>query len=173
MPNLDHETIELIFIGVTALAVLVQTIILLAIFLAVRKGIGSLKEEVEEIRSSVMPVIDTTRDLLKRLTPKLEQTVSDLSGMAKGLREQSADVEACAKEIVVRVRQQTARMDGMVSSALNAVDQASGFVAEAVNKPLRQLSGLLASVKAIIESLRASDPSRRARAESDETEPFI
>jgi hypothetical protein len=57
---------------------------------------------------------------------------------------------------------QSTRVDAMVSSALDAVDSAAVFVAETVNKPVRQISGLLASVKAIVESLGASQPAQRA-----------
>ena len=61
MPNLDNQTIQLIFIAVTALAVLLQAIILLAIFVTVRKAARSVREEVEDLRSSIMPIVDTTR----------------------------------------------------------------------------------------------------------------
>ena len=77
---MSHEMIELACIGVGALALLMQAILLLAIFLGMRKATKSLKEEIEDVRSSVMPVVNDSRELLtrlSRLTPKLESTVTD------------------------------------------------------------------------------------------------
>src|ERR1035438_1512065 len=64
MLKLDHETILLAFAVVTGLAMLLQTIMLLAITVALRKAAISVREETENLRTSVMPVIYDTRDLV-------------------------------------------------------------------------------------------------------------
>ena len=156
---MDHETIELACIGVGALALLMQAVVLLAIYLGINKATKSLKEDIEDVRSSVMPVVDNTRELLTRLsklTPKVESTVTDVSELARIMRVQAADVEASIEQILERVRKQTSRIDNMFSGTLDTVETAGAFVTEAVSKPVRQLSGLLAGVKAIVESLRST-----------------
>jgi methyl-accepting chemotaxis protein len=182
MPKLDHETLDLLLILVTAICMLGQTIVLCAVFLAVRKGVKSLTEQVDDLRNSAMPVIDHTRDFVKRITPKVEETAKNVAEMSKTLKEQTTKVSASATEIAQRVNVQSTRVDAMVSNALDALDSAAGFVAETVNKPVRQLSGLLASIKAIVESLSASQPARpgsnapqsasqRAYSEAEEYDP--
>jgi methyl-accepting chemotaxis protein len=180
---LDNETIELICIAVTALAVLLQAAVLIAMYLALRKSIGSLREEVEDLRSSLMPMVDKSRELIDnsrvlvdstrrlfaRVAPKAEATASDVARVARGLREQTEELESAAQEILARVRIQTSRMDAMTTSGLDALDRAGSFVAETVGKPARQLSGLVAAAKAIVESLRApAHEPRRARLSGDE-----
>ena len=183
MPKLNNEAVELVCIAVTALAVLLQAIVLSAIYVALRKAIGSLRGEVEDLRSSLMPVanntrevivearalIDNTRRLFARMAPKAEATASDVARVARGLREQTEELELAAQEVFSRVRFQTGRMDAMTTSGLDAVDRAGSYVAETVGKPVRQLSGLVAAAKAIVESLRgpAREP-RRARFSGDE-----
>ncbi len=161
MPKLDNETIELVCIAVTALAVLLQGIVLLFIYLALRKAIGSLRAEVEDLRSSIMPAIDNTRELVgsaralvdnarrlfARLAPKAEATAGDLARVAQGLREQTAELESATQEILGRVRFQTSRMDAMTTNGLDAVDRAGSFVADAVGKPVRQLAGVVAAAQ--------------------------
>ncbi len=187
MPNLDHETIELAAVVLGALALLTQTIILLAIYRGVTKAAKSMQEEIEDLRSSVAPVLDSAREVMSstreildstralavRLTPKLEATVTDAAELARVLREQAADVEAVAGEVLERVRKQTGRVDAMFSSTLDAVDKAGAFLTEAVSKPVRQLSGVLASVKAIVESLRGSDPPYRETSVHDDKDMFV
>ena len=53
-----------------------------------------------------------------------------------------------------RVRRQASRLDTLMTNVLDTVDRASNFMADAVAKPMRQFSAILASVKAAIESLR-------------------
>lgn len=160
MENLNKETIMLAFVAVTALAVLMQAIILLAILVSLRKAARSIKEQVEDLRSSVMPVIYNTREFMTRfaelyekIAPKIEASAADLAELTQGLRVHTAQIQTSTLEVLERVRRQSSRVDGMVTSVLDAVDRAGGFIAEVVSKPVRQISGMLASIKAIVESL--------------------
>ena len=171
MPNIDSQTIQLALVAAVTVALLLQTIFLLAILSIVRKTARSLKEDVEDLRSSLMPIIYNTRDLLTRVTPQIESSMEDLAHMAHGMRRQTADLQASARDVLEHLRSQMGRVDAMVTSVLNTVDRAGVFVADTVNKPVRQLSGLLASVKAIVESLRTDESSRHARTPGDD--PFV
>jgi methyl-accepting chemotaxis protein len=162
MPKLDHDTLELLLIAVTAICILFQTIMLSAMFIGVRKGIKSLTENVDDLRASAMPVIDHTRGFVERITPKVEQTAQNVAEMSQTLKEHTTKVTASASEIAQRVNAQSSRVDAMVTGALDAIDRTAGFVVDTVNKPVRQLSGILASVKAAVEVLGAAQPPRRA-----------
>jgi len=177
MPKLDNQTIAFAFIVVTGLAVLLQTLILLLIFVAMRKAAKSLREETSNLRASIMPVIFDARDLLAntqgilastqeflvnaqgfatRVTPRIEAATADVVEITHRLREQTAEMQSSALEIMDRVRRQSARADEMMTHLLDTLDYAGGFVADAVSRPVRQASGVLRSVKAIVESLRSS-----------------
>lgn len=161
MSHLDNQTIQLALVAAVALAMLIQAIVLLAALFALRKMAKSIRGEVEQLLASVMPVIENTRNLLTSVTPKIEQTASDLAVLTRALRDQTADVQAVADEIIGRAQRQARRVDSMMSSVLDAVDRAGSFVADTVTKPMRQLSAFLASAKAVIESLRSTQgPSR-------------
>ncbi len=164
MQNFDTQTILLVAVGVTALAVLLQAITLLVMFVALRKAAHALQEEVEDLRATVTPVFERTQELLARVGPKAEAAATDLAAVAHGLRSQAEHLEATAKEIIERAHQQSNRVDAMFTSVLDAVDRAGGFLADAVSKPARQLAGLLASARAIIESLRSPAPAQRPAA---------
>lgn len=169
----DHETIELVFVAIAALALLTQTFILLAIFIAVKKGAASLKDEVDDIRTSVMPVMQKTRALVDRLTPAVEQGVTDLATMARVLRAQAEAVDETLTDVLDRVRNETSRIDAMFSGTLDAVDKASAYVTEVVSKPVRQINGILASIKAIIESLTVPNPGYREPVIHDDKDMFV
>jgi hypothetical protein len=43
------------------------------------------------------------------------------------------------------------------------LDRAGSFMADTINKPIRQVSALLASARAVIDSLRSSVPTPRSQ----------
>ena len=173
MPHLDNETLLLAFVAVTGLAVLLQAFILLAIFLTVRKAASSVREQTEDLRSAIMPIVYNTRELMTRLAPKIEGTVDDLADIARGLKAQSAEMQSTVDEITGVMRRQTSRIDDKVTSVLNGVDKIGSFVAEVVSRPVRQVSGLLASIKAIVETLRSPAPEPRGTRSSWDKDMFV
>jgi hypothetical protein len=46
----------------------------------------------------------------------------------------------------------------MLSHVLDTLDRTGHFMSDVVNKPMRQFSAILASVKAVVESLRNGAP---------------
>jgi len=157
MPKLDHDTLELLLIAVTVICILTQTVLLSIVFASVHKAIKALTNQADEFRANAMPVINNTREFVQRIGPKVEQTANNVAEMSQTLKKNASEisqtikdgttkVSASATEIAQRVNAQSTRVDSMVTGALDALDNAAGFVAQTVNKPVRQLSGLLASV---------------------------
>jgi len=175
MPKLDNQTIQLALIALVALAMLVQAIVLFTAFIAMRKAARAMDEKLEAFSSSVTPLIDNTRALVTRLTPKIEETANDLAALTHSLRVQTADVQYAANEMIARARIQAGRLDAMLSHVLDTLDRAGNFMTDAVNKPMRQLSAILASVKAVVESLRSGvpEPASRSNPPSGDHDMFV
>jgi hypothetical protein len=180
MPNLDLQTTELIIVAAVAVTMLLQAILLLATFIVMRKTIRSLHDEFDETRAAMTrlmekaePVVEGTRSFLANTAPKIESTVTDLAAVAQKLRAQTDDVQAAAGEIIERTRRQGARIDSMMTKTLDTVDRAAGFVTDSVSKPMRQLSAVLASAKAVVDSLRGPhEPHQRAEQTNGEQDYF-
>lgn len=164
MSHLDPQTAQLIFSGVAALALLLQALVLLAIFFGIRKAIGTLREDFEDLRTSVMPFVKEAHEVFTRVAPKIEQTTNDMAVLTQSLRTQTDDLKVASADIIEKARRQAERIDTMATSVLDAADRAGTFVNEAVSKPVRQLSGILASIRAIVDTLRAPEPQARRRA---------
>jgi ABC-type transporter Mla subunit MlaD len=172
MPNLDSQTIQLAIVAAVAIVMLLQTIALLAIFIVVRKSARSMLEEVQDLRSSVVrvvdrvePVVENVRELLAHTGPRIEAAAADLAVMSKNLRSQTNDIQTAATEFIERFRRQSARVDLMINNIFDVVDRAGSFMSDAVSKPMRQLAGILASAKAVVETLRTGAPEPPAPAD--------
>jgi DNA anti-recombination protein RmuC len=163
MSKLDTQTIQLALFALVALAMMVQAIVMFAAFIVMRKAARTADEKFEAFQSSVTPLIDNTRALVTRLTPKIEQTADDLAALTHSLRVQTADVQSAANEMIARARNQASRLDAMLTHVLDTLDRTGHFMTYAVNKPIRQFSAILASVKAVVESLRSGVPEPGSR----------
>jgi phage-related protein len=168
MPTLDSQTIELAFIAVAALALILQTIFLIVLATTISKSARSALDEIENMRSAVMPVIYNAREMITRVSPKIEEAADEITELTHSLRAQTADVQAAASEVISRVHRITARLDGMASTVLDNVERAAEFMSETVARPMRQITGVVASVRAIVDAMRNVEDSPRSQAEERE-----
>jgi methyl-accepting chemotaxis protein len=145
--NYNSETFWLmIFVGLTAVALLGQFIVMLAAFVMVRRSIKAVQDEVGEVRSTVMPMLNRSKELLE----KVESVAADVADMAQSAREQTAHIRFTADEVLARVYRQTSRMDNMLTNVADGVEHAGNVVADSVTKPVRQVSAMLAAAKAFL-----------------------
>lgn len=198
MTNSNLETLLIIFVGLTAIAVLLQAGVLLGILLTMLKAVKFAKQEADEYRGKITPLIQsgsrliesgeklvgtgkeliaTTTGLVQRLEPQLNTAAAEMTEMAQSLHEQTVRLQAQADEIAYKVRQQSDRVDGMTTSLLNNVDRAGRFLNDAVNAPIRQVHGVVAAAKAVVDTLRAPAPPKSQRiyseAPTDEKDLFV
>ena len=178
MPKWNNEIILIAFVAITGLAVLLQAIVLLIICQTARKVARTLQEAAKDLRETVLPVFRTSQEILDNIAPNIEAVTADVGKITADLAEithdfrvRSTDLQSSAAEILERMRGQAVRIDGMVSSVLNTVEQASGMMQHAISLPMRKLSGVLAAFKAIFGSLRT--PARRSDRFSGDKDLFV
>jgi len=161
------EMILTILLAVIAVAGLIQLIILFIMFLGVQKGMKLAGEYAEEMRDKVIPVLEhskaflqTSKQLLTKLEPKLESAATDLADLAHMANAEAKKIQESTDDITERVRRQAARVDSLTTEALNNLDRAGQVLNQVVTVPVRQVSGVMAAARAIYETLRAPAPPR-------------
>ena len=155
MPKVDTEMLLIVFVGIAAVAVLLQSFVLLALYLAVKKATRSLEDQVDEVRSSIMPILDNVRTLVSRSAPKIDAAVCDIAEVAHNLKGQTQNLQETVDEVLARVRQQGGRIDSMLSTVLNTIENTAHTVSNMIGKPVLQFSGIVSSVKAMVDAMRA------------------
>jgi uncharacterized protein YoxC len=173
MSNWNTETLLTVLVAITGLSLLLQFAVLLGIFIVLRKGMKVAEEKSNEFTASLKPILSNSTQLLQKtntivenLEPKLSNAATDLTEILRTAREQTERLQASVEEINQRARRQAARVDGMTTSVLNGLDRAGHMVNEAVNIPVRQVSGIIAAAKAVVDTLRSPAPQRRRVHES-------
>jgi ABC-type transporter Mla subunit MlaD len=92
--------------------------------------------------------------MIQNVAPNLEAATGDLATIASKLRAQTEDIQNVTDAIVTRAQTQAGRIDHLFNTVFDRVERASTFMSDTVARPLRQLSGIVASVKAAVETLR-------------------
>jgi Mg2+/Co2+ transporter CorB len=169
----NTETLLMIFVALTGVAVLLQAFVLIAIYVSLRKAAKSAAEVSEDVKFTVLPLVHTTRELLERISPQVVTITNGLVDLTETLKREANGVTFSAHEVMQRVNEQTKRLDAMLTTGLDAVDRAGEVVESAVAAPIRQVNGILAAIKAIVASYRSNAPRpRTANSDGDRASGF-
>jgi uncharacterized protein YoxC len=152
--NNENLLIALVaFVALTGIALMVQAIVMLVAFTTMRKTVVSIHSDVQEVRTSLMPILAQSKETLEKVAPKIESIATDIADLTQRLREQGAEVQATTAEILERIQRQTSRVDTMVTGVIDGVEHASTVVSDSVTRPVRQITAMLASAKAFLSVL--------------------
>jgi hypothetical protein len=172
------ENLTMVFIAVTAAAVVLQACILAFMYLAMRKSSARLEALAVEVKSKAVPTLETAQAMLTELRPRLTVIADNLMETTISVRSQVERVDATVSDAVDRARLQVIRADELLSRTLDRVEETSDMVHKTVVSPVRQFSGLIQGVTAGIEFLlggrgRRNGGSRDARRPVPQDEMFI
>ena len=183
------------FIGLVAVAMVVQAIVVVALAIGLMKAQKLLMANVQEIRGKLMPLINKSHILVNDLAPEIKQITSrvneltgkaneistkvnvisshveNIMGVAKDkVHEFSPTITAAnetlnqandtARDVNEKARQQVSRVNGMVTSTLDATVKLGKAIEHGISQPGRELAGLIAGFRASVDVLmdRARGP---------------
>jgi hypothetical protein len=150
---MNNETLLVIFVGITAVSFAVQAIVMLVACIMMRKAVKAVQIDVQELRTTAMPILAKSRDTLEKVAPKIESVSADVADIASMLKRQTGEFQLVASDILDRVHRQTSRVDNMFTNMADNVEHASNVVVHSVGKPVRQLTAILAGAKAFLSVL--------------------
>jgi len=160
-----------IFIAVTAAAVVLQALILVAMFLSTRKTAAKVEALAEEVKIKVLPTVELVHGALVDIKPRIEIIVANASESSTLIKAQVQRLDATITDIVDRTRLQVIRADELVNRTMDRVEDATEVVHRTVVSPVRQVSGLVHGITAALEFLR--NGKRRDGATVPQDEMFI
>lgn len=142
-----------VFVALTGIALMIQAIVMLVAFVTMRKTIASIHSDVQEMRTSVMPILSISKDLLEKIAPKAESIITDMADLTERFKEQTVELQATTTEILGRVHRQTTRVDAIITGVIDSIEYTSNVIVDSVGRPVRQISAMLASAKAFLTVL--------------------
>lgn len=171
LTGMDTDKWLMIFVGLVALAMVTQAIVVIVLAAGAAKARKRALEIVEDLRGRVTPLISVTHDLVKDTAPKVKTIVENLEHTSHLVRTKATEFDATMTDANSKTRAQVARVDGMVSSVLDATSDATKMLQNAIRIPAREFSGLMHGMKAGIDVLLGRRKNGAGAAAAEEHEP--
>ncbi|SRR6266536_2245316 len=162
------ENLLIVFIVVTALAVVIQAGILAGMYFAMRKTSAKVESLAEEVKTKVLPTAELAQSMLAELRPKIENVVDNVSVSTTVLRTQVERIDATLTDIVDRTRLQVIRADEFVNSTMDKLEETREAVQRTVVSPVRHISGIMHGVTAGLEAFFSRKRARASTVPQDE-----
>src|SRR5881394_4491442 len=117
-----------IFSIVAAIALVVQVVILTALFFQLRRTTENMNRLVGELHSRVGPILTRVQILLDDTQPKISSMVNDASHIVYLARGQAQKIDRVFTDAADRVRGQLVRADRILAGTLEAVEDAGAKI---------------------------------------------
>ena len=141
----------IIFDAVVSLAVVLQMLILLGLFLTVRKMAAQMKSLSDEVRDKALPALDAAHSLLKDSRPKIDVILEHATKTTEMARLNMAKLDNSMGDLLDRARKQIIRTDELVSNTLTRVEQTTDMVHRTVVSPVRRVTAIIEGLTAGLE----------------------
>ena len=162
----------IVFVALTAVAILLQAGILAGMFFAMRKTSAKVESLAEEVKTKVLPTAELAHSMMLDLRPKIDTVADNVSVSTTMLRTQMERIDATLTDIVDRTRLQVIRADEFVNSTMDKLEETREAVQRTVVSPVRHLTGIMHGVGVGLESL-FSRRRGRTSANAPQDEMFI
>jgi hypothetical protein len=149
------------FVVVTALAIVVQAIILIALFIQLRRTAAQVEKTVADFNAKVTPLVLRVQFLVEDLAPRVSGIVADTSEIVRLARGEAQKVDRVLSEALERLRMQLIHVDHILSGAMEAVEEAGSHLRQTVWGPVMKATAMLRGVQAGIDFFRSSRQQRR------------
>jgi hypothetical protein len=169
---MENANLLILFVALTAVAVVIQAGMLIGMYLALRRTSAQIETLAGEIKTKVLPAAEMAHSMLAELRPKVDNILSNASEASTVVRTQMQRLDAALSDILDRTRLQVIRADELLSRTLDRVENTTEMVHQTVVSPVRQLSGLVQGLTAGLEFLIGGKRNRNT-APAPQDEMFI
>jgi hypothetical protein len=154
------------FVVVTALAIVVQAIVLVALFVQLRKTAARVEQTVADFNTKVAPLVSRVQILVDDIAPRITGIVVDASEITRLARGEAQKLDRVLSEALERLRMQLIHVDHILTGAMEAVEEAGSHLRNTVWEPVVKATALIRGVQAGIDFFRGA---RRRGGERVET----
>jgi uncharacterized protein YoxC len=149
---------------IAAIALVVQVVILTALFFQLRRTTENVNRLMGDLHSRVGPILTRVQILLDDTQPKISSMVNDASHIVYLARGQAQKIDRVFTDAADRLRGQLVRADRILTGTLEAVEDAGAKIKHSFWRPVQKASALVQGIKVGLDILR----SRRRRRQGDE-----
>jgi methyl-accepting chemotaxis protein len=164
---MDTNQLLMVFIAVTAFAVLLQLVILIALYGATRKTSKRVEAIADEIQTRALPLIDSVQAMIGANRSNVDTIIANVADTSKVVKDQLHHAEQTIAVVLDRTRARFERADEMVSRTMNSVEHATDTVRRTVDTPVRHINGVMQGIAVGLSALFGKRPNGRVVEKED------
>jgi uncharacterized membrane protein len=153
------------FVVVTTLAIVVQAILLIVLFLQLRRTAVRVGQVIGDLNLRLAPIISRVEILLEDVSARVPSIISDAAELTHLARGQVQKVDHVLTETLERLRLQIIHIDQTLSGFMEAGEEAGSRFRQTIWDPLVKATALIRGIQTGLECYRATRQGRK-RAES-------
>lgn len=134
---------------VAAAAIVVQLVLLVAMFLSTR----AIWHQVTTLVTKVEPALATAQRLLEEVRTNAGEVSARATEMMELSRKQLVRVDEVLGEATTRTRAQMDRIELVLDDVMGRFQETTALIQNGILKPIRQINGLSAGIRAALSAL--------------------
>lgn len=172
---MNADTLLLIFVGVSAFAFALQAISVWQASRSVSELTQKLQRQSENLERDVHELTGRLQEIVDGLKPVIEvsdQVKNNVNAISNLLKERAEDVDQFVGEILQVGREQSSKVDYVVTDTVKKFEQTTQVIQKDVLGPVTEIAALVKGVRSGLEYLFARKRQARQQ-EYPEEEMFI
>jgi len=134
-------------------AFVVQSVVVVLLYRTARNTQTKIMPLVERVE----PILNTTRQILEENKARVAEISVEAVEIAKTARVQAERIADLLSDSSERAKARLAQIDRTVDETVEQVEQVGGAVKTAVMKPVKEVNGLMAGMKAALSTLASGN----------------
>lgn len=175
MPDDTFRWVVAVGVAIATLSMVIMAVMTMILF----KVVSRLQTKIDSIVDHTEPFIDQVRQMVSENSPKIariitsgEETAANAQEISVVAKDQAYRFAEVGRDITDRAKVQVARVDAVMDDTVDQVQNMGNNVRSAVMKPVSEVSGVLAGIRAGVSAFAQGHRPSVARATQDE-EMFI
>lgn len=156
------------FVIISAVALSIQA----GMLVALRQQTKSLQEKINPLVPKVDALVETTKVTVEQSRQQMAEISGRANEILESARKQLATVEEVVTDAAARAKVQMERVELVLDDTISRAHETVATVHNGIMRPLQELNGIAAGIRAALASLARSNRPSVAQATSDE-EMFI
>jgi len=148
------------FVVVTAAAVVLQAVILIALFIQLRRTAVRVEQSTVDLQARLTPILTRVEVLVEDLSPRISGIVADASEITRLTRGQAQRADRILSEALERLRLQVVHVDQIVTGTMEAVEEAGSKLRKTIWGPIIRATALVRGIQTGLEFFRAARQGR-------------
>lgn len=173
---MNVEALLVFFVGVTAVALVVQSLYVWKTSRTVQRTVERLEQQSQDLERQAMATMSELRAVteglepLRRMADDVGKNVQKISGT---VRHRVEDMDQFLEELVQIGREQASKVDFVVSDTVQKFEETTTLIQKDVIRPLAEIAAFIKGVRAGVGYLFSSRNSPTRKANREEEELFI